>query len=62
MVSKTSRQELAIQRAKKYLRSKGIMNKRDEDKIKFCNINDIVLLEYFDGDNSLSDLDEMLDF
>ena len=36
--------------------------KRDEDKIKFCNINDIVLLEYFDGDNSLSDLDEMLDF
>ena len=33
MVSKTSRQELAIQRAKKYLRSQGIMNKRDEDKM-----------------------------
>ena len=33
MVSKTSRQELAIQRAKKYLRSQGIMNKKDEDKM-----------------------------
>jgi hypothetical protein len=36
--------------------------KRDEDKIKFCNLNKIVLLEYFDGDNALSDLDKMLDF
>jgi hypothetical protein len=36
--------------------------KRDEDKIKFCNLNKIVLLEYFDGDNTLSDLDKLLDF
>ena len=36
--------------------------KRDQDKIKFCNLNDIVLVEYFDGDNTLSDLDKMLDF
>ena len=36
--------------------------KRDEDKIKFCNLNEIVLVEYFDGDNRLSDLDKMLDF
>lgn len=36
--------------------------KRDEDKIKFCNLNEIILLEYFDGDNALSDLDKMLDF
>jgi hypothetical protein len=36
--------------------------KRDEDKIKFCNLNGIVLLEYFDGDNTLTDLDKMLDF
>jgi hypothetical protein len=36
--------------------------KRDEDKIKFCNLNNIVLLEYFDGDNALPDLDKMLDF
>ena len=36
--------------------------KRDEDKIKFCNLNEIILLEYFDGDNTLSDLDKMLDF
>jgi hypothetical protein len=35
--------------------------KRDEDKIKFCNLNDIVLLEYFDQENKLSDLDKMLD-
>ena len=35
--------------------------KRDEDKIKFCNLNDIVLLEYFDGENKLFDLDKMLD-
>ena len=27
--------------------------KRDEDKIKFCNLNEIVLVEYFDGDNRL---------
>ena len=36
--------------------------KRDEDKIKFCNLNEIILLEYFDGDNALPDLDKMLDF
>tara|TARA_Y100001951_G_scaffold103099_1_gene111183 strand:+ start:2467 stop:2871 length:405 start_codon:yes stop_codon:yes gene_type:complete len=36
--------------------------KRDQDKIKFCNLNSIVLVEYFDGDNTLSDLDKMLDF
>ena len=36
--------------------------KRDEDKIKFCNLNEIVLLEYFDGENTLEDLDKMLDF
>jgi len=36
--------------------------KRDQDKIKFCNLNDIVLLEYFDGDNKPSDLDKILDF
>jgi hypothetical protein len=35
--------------------------KRDEDKINFCNLNDIILLEYFDGENKLSDLDKMLD-
>ena len=35
--------------------------KRDEDKIKFCDLNDIVLLEYFDQENKLSDLDKMLD-
>jgi hypothetical protein len=35
--------------------------KRDEDKIKFCNLNDIVLLEYFHQENKLSDLDKMLD-
>ena len=35
--------------------------KRDEDKIKFCNLNDIILLEYFDRENKLSDLDKMLD-
>ena len=34
---------------------------RDEDKINFCNLNDIILLEYFDGENKLSDLDKMLD-
>jgi|TARA_R110000744_G_scaffold151568_1_gene265112 hypothetical protein len=35
--------------------------KRDEDKIKFCDLNDIVLLEYFHQENKLSDLDKMLD-
>ena len=33
MVKRFSRQELAIQRAKKYLRSQGIMNKKDEEKM-----------------------------
>ena len=36
--------------------------KRDQDKIKFCNLHNIVLVDYFDGDNTLSDLDKMLDF
>ncbi len=35
--------------------------KRDEDKIKFCEINEISFFEYFDGDNKLQDLDKMLD-
>jgi len=35
--------------------------KRDEDKIKFCEINEISFFEYFDGDNKLPDLDKMLD-
>ena len=33
MVKRFSKQELAIQRAKKYLRSQGIMNKKDEEKM-----------------------------
>tara|TARA_R100000700_G_C3070503_1_gene80922 strand:+ start:220 stop:432 length:213 start_codon:yes stop_codon:yes gene_type:complete len=33
MGSRISKSELAIQRAKKYLRSQGIMNKKDEDKM-----------------------------
>ncbi len=35
--------------------------KRDQDKLKFCEINNIKFCEYFDGENSLTDLDKMLD-
>ena len=35
--------------------------KRDEDKMKFCEINEISFFEYFDGENRLDDLDKMLD-
>ena len=35
--------------------------KRDEDKMKFCEINEIRFFEYFDGENRLDDLDKMLD-
>ena len=35
--------------------------KRDQDKLKFCEINSIKFCEYFDGENSLADLDKMLD-
>jgi|TARA_R100000479_G_scaffold162379_1_gene100416 hypothetical protein len=35
--------------------------KRDEDKMKFCEINEISFFEYFDGENCLDDLDKMLD-
>jgi len=35
--------------------------KRDQDKIKFCEINEIKFVEYFDGESKLLDLDKMLD-
>ncbi len=35
--------------------------KRDEDKIKFCEINGINFFEYFDGENRPVDLYKMLD-
>ena len=35
--------------------------KRDQDKIKFCEINQIKFVEYFDGESELLDLDKMLD-
>lgn len=35
--------------------------KRDDDKLRFCDINDIKFVEYFDKENILSDLDKMLD-
>jgi len=35
--------------------------KRDEDKIKFCEINEINFFEYFDGENKPVDLYKMLD-
>lgn len=35
--------------------------KRDDDKLTFCELNEIEFVEYFDGDNKLSDLDKMLD-
>ena len=35
--------------------------KRDQDKIKFCEINEIKFIEYFDGESKLLDLDKTLD-
>lgn len=35
--------------------------KRDDDKLRFCEINEIQFIEFFDKENILSDLDKMLD-
>lgn len=35
--------------------------KRDQDKLKFCEINEIEFFEYFQGENQLEDLYKILD-
>jgi len=35
--------------------------KRDQDKLKFCELNSIDFVEFFHGENQLSDLDKLLD-
>ena len=35
--------------------------KRDQDKLKFCELNSIGFVEFFHGEDQVSDLDKLLD-